>query len=489
MAVNQLAYEEPSIAREEATPLLKNSNSVEIDTLPGFPSGLSVIERENGLTILRSLEEGDDDGNGDDNMDPVMAGRGRSHDRWNSPPINKYRVLTTFVGFIMLGMNDAAPGPLLLYIEDYYQQSYTVISLCFLAPAVGYMVAAFCNASIHVHLGRGGTSTLAMTLITIGYIILSCAPPLQYVVLAYGICGLGNGTLDAAWNAYVGDLQDANEILGIMHGCYGFGGIISPLVATAMVTSGIQWNKFYYVMIAYSITMVISVTLVFRGENGAKYTADHPEGTDEEGNTQGLLSEALKNKYTFLMAFFLFCYMGAEVGLGAWIVPLMVRERNGDPAKMGAVASGFWGGITVGRVALGFVTGRIGENTMATVYLILSIAFQLLFWLSPTIIPAAIGVAFVGVFFGPLFPTAMIALTKLLPKRLHVTGIGFAASFGGAGSAVFPFITGALAETHGPKVLLPLVLTLILCMTVIWVALPSFETTGIRNKIIKMLKK
>lgn len=35
------------------------------------------------------------------------------------------------------------------------------------------------------------------------------------------------------------------------------------------------------------------------------------------------------------------------------------------------------------------------------------------------------------------FPSAIIATTKLLPKRLHVGGVGFASALGGGGAAVY----------------------------------------------------
>ncbi|KAK9311277.1 hypothetical protein V1522DRAFT_425329 [Lipomyces starkeyi] len=81
----------------------------------------------------------------------------------------------------------------------------------------------------------------------------------------------------------------------------------------------------------------------------------------------------------------------------------------------------------------------------------------------------------------------MIALTRLLPKRLHVAGIGFAAAFGAGGSAVFPFITGAMAESKGVWVLQPLIVALMCTMVVIWVTVPTFEETGLRDRMLGAL--
>jgi fucose permease len=45
-------------------------------------------------------------------------------------------------------------------------------------------------------------------------------------------------------------MEHANELLGFLHGAYGLGATISPLIATAMVTKGnLPWYNFYFVMV------------------------------------------------------------------------------------------------------------------------------------------------------------------------------------------------------------------------------------------------
>jgi fucose permease len=76
-------------------------------------------------------------------------------------------------------------------------------------------------------------------------------PPYPVLVIAFMIAGYGNGLADAAYNAYIGNMANANELLGFLHGLYGFGAVISPLVATSMITKvGIPWYGFYYVMVS-----------------------------------------------------------------------------------------------------------------------------------------------------------------------------------------------------------------------------------------------
>jgi len=180
-------------------------------------------------------------------------------------------------------------------------------------------------------------------------------------------------------------------------------------------------------------------------------------------------------RVTWLCALFLLGYVGIEVALGGWITTFMLRERDGGAFASGMTATGFWLGITVGRLILGFVTPRIGEKLSISIYLPIATGLELLFWLVPQFYVSAVAVALQGFFLGPLFPAAVVATTKLLPRHLHVSGIGFAAAFGGSGAAIFPFVTGVVAQAKGVQVLQPIILALLVVIWLFWISLPRIE--------------
>jgi fucose permease len=70
------------------------------------------------------------------------------------------------------------------------------------------------------------------------------------------IAGFGNGLADAAWNAWLGNMANPNEVLGFLHGFYGLGAVLAPLIATTMITKGqkLPWYYFYYVMVRPVLT-------------------------------------------------------------------------------------------------------------------------------------------------------------------------------------------------------------------------------------------
>lgn len=135
-----------------------------------------------------------------DNADPPASATAALQ-TWNNPPVNKWRILAAFFSFIVLGMNDAAPGALIPYLEKYYDLNFTVVSLIFLSPFVGYVSAAIVNNWIHTQLGRRGVGIVASGAHCLAYVVMSLHPPYPWLVVVMCLAGFGSGIMDAAWNS------------------------------------------------------------------------------------------------------------------------------------------------------------------------------------------------------------------------------------------------------------------------------------------------
>lgn len=129
--------------------------------------------------------------------------------------------------------------------------TYVVVSLIFLSPVVGYSSAALLNNTIHVRFGQRGVAAIGPTLHLLAYIGIALHPPYPVLIVVFVLAGFSNGLLEAAWNAWIGgNMANSSEVLGFLHGIYGLGAVISPLVATSMVEKADwPWYVFYYVMV------------------------------------------------------------------------------------------------------------------------------------------------------------------------------------------------------------------------------------------------
>lgn len=360
---------------------------------------------------------------------------------------------------------------------------------------VGYVGTALANNAMHVRFGqRGVAMTCAGSHLVAYFIVLSC-PAYPILIVSFIILAFGNGFADAGWNAWVGGMANGNELLGLLHGFYGFGAMIAPVVATALVTeAGWKWFEFYYLVAGLAFLEVILLGASFWTATAEQYRRSHATNNIAENKPaddeqtdgflkflkQSKLSEALSYRVTWVCSIFLLAYVGTEVAFGGWITTFMLRVRHGSPFASGLVSTGFWGGLTLGRFTLGFVTPRFfsNEKVAVVVYLVATIVLELLFWLIPNFGVSSIMATFLGYFLAPLFPAAVMAATKLLPRHMHVTVIGFTSALGASGATIFPFAVGVIAEVRGVQVLQPIILALLVVALVVWLCLPNLPGNG-----------
>lgn len=213
-------------------------------------------------------------------------------------------------------------------IETYYGVDYTVVSLLFLTSFVGYLAAALSSNLIHHHFGQRGVAVLAPLCRLVGYVIMALHPPYPVLPVILLFPGFGNGLEDSAWNAWIGNLQNANELLGILHGAYGAGATIAPLIATAVVTRGnppLHWFTYYYIMVGVSILEACLTTTAFWGANAAAFRDKHAAYQQQTGGSRTTTRTVLREPITGMVALFLLGYVGAEVSLGGWITTFSTK--------------------------------------------------------------------------------------------------------------------------------------------------------------------
>lgn len=100
--------------------------------------------------------------------------------------------------------------------------------------------------------------------------------------------------------------------MGLLHGCYGAGAVISPSIATAMVTKyGCGWWQFFYVLVGVVGIETAVCGWMFWGDDRVAYRVG-TRGEGEEGEKKGMTRRAMRLRTTWCCAAFLFAYMGVE---------------------------------------------------------------------------------------------------------------------------------------------------------------------------------
>lgn len=367
----------------------------------------------------------------------------------------------------MIGANDGAVGVLLPSLRAHYGVDKGTISLVFLLVTAGFLVAAT-SSGILVHklgvrlfLSLGGAAFLT----AVGAIYLM--PPFLALLLAMLIMGFGLGIIDAGLNAYVAGLPNNSALLNYLHAFYGLGALLGPAVATIFLEMlNWSWNSVYLLWLTLSLLVLTGFATLFRERTA-------PAQPVLEAHTGNVLAASLKLRVVWLAAFFLLFYVGAEVTLGTWSFSLLTEERHEPALLSGWVVSGFWLGLTLGRASLGWVIQRLGNIRSIQLCLAGVVVGMVLVWLVPAMPASAAGLWLAGFSLGPIFPTTIALISQLVPPRLLPTAVGFLASLGSSGAALFPWLAGNLAEWFGLWLILPYVVALTIVMLALWLALQA----------------
>ncbi|KAF5604368.1 hypothetical protein FPCIR_914 [Fusarium pseudocircinatum] len=389
-------------------------------------------------------------------------------------PMNKTRLFAVCLASLANGFNDAGAGAVIPYVETHYGIGYAIVSLIFVGQALGFIFAAIFLDDLRAILGRAKVFGLANIVLVCGYIPIVTTAPFPLIPVAFCLVGFGAAINIALGNLFCGGLQNGTIILGLLHGCYGFGGTISPLIATAIVsTEGTLWSRFYFINLCFAV-LVFSLTVwSFWGYEKELSAATKESEKPKEQSTLHAVLLTLRMRIVLLGAIFIFAYQGAEVSISGWVISFLIDARGGSPKSIGYVTAGFWGGITIGRFALSGLGQRWGEKRFVYGFTVIAFVFQLLIWLVPNIIGSSIATAIVGLVLGPIYPYGVAVFMRNMTKRESLQGMVTITAFGSLGGAVAPFVTGLLAQTIGTFVLHPICIFLYAIMLACWYSIPS----------------
>ena len=494
----------------------KSRNSIEVVNDEANPFRPIITPMGSSNNVLTQLTH-----NKDPSLEPLpqQVNMGKQVMTSRNPPGNLYRAIITCCWSAISGWSDATPGAILPFIEEYYGITYSIVSLIWMANAAGFILIAMLSHKIQPWLGKRYSLVTGCIFSCIMYALVSSGSHFPLVVVGFFFGGMGIAICLSQSNIFFTRMYDLSKYLSLFHGSYGLGATLSPLVATAMVNAGVKWHYFYLITLGFMISTGINLYISFKGadEDLRPWDTDEPTETLQvldidashesqyesddsneqiglqdlarEGlNTQNVPNKdkhsshstdmllALQNYRTWVLALLVLFYQGAEVSLGGWVVTFLLNYKQGNPNSAGYVASGFWGGLTLGRLLLTKPLHKLLGARKAVILLSLtSICFVILGWLIPNAIADGVFISLAGVTIGPSCPLQIGLTAKLIPRKIQVISLTIITAFGSSGGAIFPFIVGLISQSAGTYVVMPVFIALYCCMLGLWIALPNIE--------------
>lgn len=324
--------------------------------------------------------------------------------------------------------------------------SYFTAGLVLGAGSIAYFTATFIAGYLVQRWGAKSAILLGLGCAAAGMLFFAAtSDPVTNMVLS-ALIGIGQGFLEvgANWATIRIDTEGKGRPMSLMHSAFAVGAILGPIMVGLLLNAGLDWITVYRGIAAMLAALAI-LTIPLNMQLRSTIT------TDEKTTPQRLASSP-----AYWLSFLaLFCFVGVELGLTGWIAEYFVQVFAYQPGQSAFLVSLFWTGMLAGRLGVpllyhGAHQGEmlVGLSTLAT----LSIGTLCLLGFAAssdlTQLTGLILVFLAGLGCSIYYPAVISLLGKRFPQA-QSQAIAFAATGGGVGAFVFPFIMSALAQGWG----------------------------------------
>ena len=273
--------------------------------------------------------------------------------------------------------------------------------------------------------------------------------------------GLGAGAIDAALNNYVA-LHYSSRHMSWLHCFWGVGTIVSPYIMSYALTHS-AWTDGYRIVsyLQFGILAVLLLTLPLWKINKSAAVG--------ESNTKILgIKGALKIKGVPFLLIGCLSYCAAESTTMLWASSYLEGTRGATKDEAAAFGSLFFIGITVGRFLAGFISDKLGDNTIIRLGTAIAL-FGVLCIAFPFKTASIIGFIIIGLGCAPVYPCIIHSTPKNFgaENSQGIIGIQMASAY--VGSTFMPPIFGLIAN-HISLKLMPVYLAFFFILLLIMIS-------------------
>lgn len=321
--------------------------------------------------------------------------------------------------------------------------SLTAIGLVFPVRAIGGIVGNVVAGVGSDAIGRQRLVTLSALALVLALGATALAGP--WLAFLFGLVAVSaaQSSLSTGINALIADANPnaRGRALNVLHGVYGFGAAVSPLVIGYFLATGVPWR--------WALGGVAGIWLAYTV--AAHLLAPNRHATGAVAQGAKLEWRLLGSRLVFALACVAFIYNGVATSLLGWVAVYMQQAAGFDAFGSVAMIALFYVALTIGRFLCAAFSERLGYGrTLRLLALGITLSYPLvLLTVAPVWI--VIGVFLTGLSLSGLFPTALAIGARNFPTHTGaVTGILNIAMT--LGATIPPLWTGALADRWGFEV-------------------------------------
>jgi fucose permease len=366
-----------------------------------------------------------------------------------------------FLGYLFIGMATVLVPTLMPFITNEFSATgltLAAIGLIVPAAAAGGIVGTLLAGVGSDLLGRRRLVWLTAFLLAVALALAAGATRWLLFVLGLILVNVAQGALSTGITAMIADAKRTARAraLNLLHGVYGIGAAISPLIIGSLIDRGLLWR---WVMAGTGLLWLAYSLVVHQF-----YKAERLEAP---GNTVQPLNFGMLRERPFLALFLIaFIYNGVAVSLLTWIAVFTQKSAGFSTFVSVSMISVFYVALTIGRFACAVVAERLGyAGTLLLLAFGITLTYPLVVLGSHPLVVGA-GVFLTGLSLSGLFPTTLADGARRYPAQTGiVTGTLNAALM--LGSLVPPLWTGFVAGMAGLQLALGVNYGLVLLLIVL----------------------
>lgn len=377
-----------------------------------------------------------------------------------------------YVAFISLGLPDAVLGAAWPTMSVDLGAPISWAGGISMTISAGTIISALLSDRMTLHFGAGKVTAVSVALTALALFGFSVAPNYWVLILLAIPYGLGAGGVDAALNNYVAIHYESRH-MSWLHAMWGIGALTGPYVMGFALGAGQgwPWGYRYISILQVALTAILIFSLPLwkkRSEAKTGEVSGESDGTvnDETRKPLGVRGVlAIRGAKEILVMFF--CYSALESTAMLWGSSYMVLGKGIDKTTAAMWASLFCIGITVGRLASGFLTMKFNDPTMIRLgqALVLTGIVSMLLPL-PYNIGTIVGLMIIGLGCAPIYPCVIHSTPAYFgeDKSQAIVGMQMACAY--VGSMCMPPVFGLIAQ-HISVLWFPLYMLVFLVLMVI----------------------
>lgn len=333
-----------------------------------------------------------------------------------------------FVISLLYAVYMTAMGSLLPVLGETFGMGTEAQGRLFPASFGGSVTGLLLSGYLSDRLNRRNILLICLGMGILGFFCFSRAAAFPIILLAAGLVGAGNAAAHTLGGALLSDLypeRRAANLNAIQVG-FGVGAILGPLlVQGALNFPNVGWRGFYF---ALALVQTLLLVLLITCPIPQKRNVEGP------GIDFVVVRKLLRERLLLLLCLSAGTYAGVEVAFFSWL-PTYLGVVPGGVAFQGIVVSAFWVAMTIGRIGLGIILGRIPLRKLQIALAISGTICSTLCLVAPSpalIVTAAVltGLSFSGLFSllaaegGERYPHAIGTVLSLIAATCSV-GAGF----------------------------------------------------------------